>query len=124
MKKAYVITEGPFDAEILKQLLSAKVLRDTEFVVAHGRYGAQSVARTLLATRHIPVALVVDADTTDEARIAEQKDFLEELLRQASSGTRFQVFLIKPGFDPQTIKSLSQAPLIADLEKFLSSIAA
>jgi hypothetical protein len=107
MRRAYVITEGIFDAEMLKKLLPEDVVHNTEFVVASGRYSAQSLARTLLADRQTPVALVLDADTTDEKKIQEQKDFLEELLRQASSGTKFEVFLVKPEMEILLVEDAS-----------------
>jgi hypothetical protein len=96
MMRAYVVTEGQVDAEILKGLLPENIVKDTEFVVGSGRYSAQSLARSVLAVRQLPVALVVDADTEDETMIQEQSDFLQESLRQASPGVRFQVFLAVP----------------------------
>ncbi|MEW6125786.1 MAG: hypothetical protein AB1757_01875 [Acidobacteriota bacterium] len=107
MKKAYIITEGSFDAELLKKLLPKNKTRDIEFVVGSGRYSAQSLARTLLANRQIPVALVLDADTTNEKNIQEQKDFLEELLRQAASDTKFEVFLVEPEMEALLVETPS-----------------
>ncbi|MCI0487944.1 MAG: hypothetical protein L0229_15235 [Blastocatellia bacterium] len=99
MKKAYLVTEGPADAEIIKKLLPDDIVQDIEFVVGSGLYSAQSLARSILAVKETPVALVLNADMTNEASIQEKEDFYREALRQASSGAKFEVFLAKPGVD-------------------------
>jgi hypothetical protein len=95
-KMAYVVVEDRFDAEILKRVLPQQVSEATEFTIGSGRYSAQSLARSLLAVGQTPVALVVDADTTDKSAICEQEDWLRESLQQASAGARFDVFLAEP----------------------------
>lgn len=96
MKKAYLVTEGQTDADILKKLLPGNIVRDTEFVVGAGLYSAQSLARSLLAVKQSPVALVLDAETTDKGAIQEKEEFYREALRQASSSVKFEVFLAEP----------------------------
>jgi len=114
MKKAYVITEGRSDAEILKRLLPEDILKSVEVLAGAGRYSAQSLARSILAVKRLPVALVLDADTRDDSSIQEQKDFLQESLAQASSGAPFEIFLAVPSLEvlfferPAFIESLSQ----------------
>lgn len=114
MKKAYLITEGTTDAEILKKLLPEDVLKNTKIIAGSGRYSAQSLARSILAVKRLPVVLVLDADTADETSIGEQKDFLRESLAQASSGVPFEIFLAVPEMEvlfferPAFIESVSQ----------------
>jgi hypothetical protein len=93
---AYIITESKFDKEILEKLLPKHIVQDTEVVAASGKYGAQSLASTILAIKLLPVALVIDADTEDELRIREQADLLHQLLRQSSPGIPFEVFMAVP----------------------------
>jgi hypothetical protein len=95
-EKVYLITEGATDEVILKKLLPAKILTNVQFVIGQGRYSAQSLARSILAARKMPVALVLDADTTQPEAIQEQYDFLHEALGQAAAGTPFGIFLAKP----------------------------
>lgn len=96
MTQAYVVTEGKSDAEILKRLLPEAIVANTEFVAASGRYGAQSLASTILAVKRRPVALVVDADTEDQFLVREREEFSRELLRQTASGVPFAVFTAVP----------------------------
>ena len=96
MARPYVITEGKLDAEILQRLLPATIAQNVIFVDGGGKYGAKSMASTLLVTRQRPVALVIDADTLDPAVLQEQQDSARALLRQVSPGVPFEVFLAKP----------------------------
>jgi hypothetical protein len=96
MNKIYLITEGQSDEDILKELLPEDAIANAKFVIGSGRYSAQSLARSILAVRHEPVALVLDADTTELAAIREQQAFLREALRQAAAGAPFGIFLAEP----------------------------
>ncbi len=105
MKKVYLITEGRSDEEILKNLLPKDVVNKAMFVVGSGRYSAQSLARSVLAVRREPVALVLDADTTEPEAIREQQDFLREALGQAAAGTSFEIFLAAPELEVLFLES-------------------
>lgn len=96
MTTSYTITESKFDKEILENLLPKQIVQNTEFVAASGKYGAQSLASTILAIKLLPVALVINANTEDELRIREQADLLYQLLRQSSPGIPFEVFIAVP----------------------------
>ncbi len=98
MKRVCVITEGQSDHEILKVVLPKEIVQNEniEFIVGSGRYSAQSLARSVLAVEQVPTALIVDADTSDEAAIQEQRELLSFSLRQASPGIKFEVFLAVP----------------------------
>ncbi|MFP4395888.1 MAG: hypothetical protein ACLFTI_11550 [Anaerolineales bacterium] len=96
MTKAYVITEGETDREILETVLHPQSLASVEFIVGAGRYSAQSLARSVLAMEEIPVALVVDADTSVESSVQEQRGLLQNALHQASPGVEFLVCLAVP----------------------------
>lgn len=73
MKRAYVITEGQYDAEFLKKVLPAELLEKIDFVARHGLYTLQSLARSILAVKQQPVALVVDADTNEQTSAQERE---------------------------------------------------
>jgi hypothetical protein len=96
MTLAYILTEGKTDIEILKRLLPQYFVKDIKFVAGEGQYGARSLASSLLATRSIPVALVLDADTENENQIYEKSDLVNYLLHRASPGIPYQVILAVP----------------------------
>jgi hypothetical protein len=96
VKRAYLITEGRLNSEILKMLLPKDLIQSVEFVPASSSYSVQSLARSILATRRAPVAVVLDAETDDEQKIREQKEFYEQTLNQVSTRTMFGVFIAKP----------------------------
>ncbi|MBI3957570.1 MAG: hypothetical protein HY328_02085 [Chloroflexi bacterium] len=96
MTKAFIITEGESDHKILKALLPAPISENVEFVAGTWRSSAISIARSILVAKYIPVALVLDTDTTDPSAIREDRDYLRMSLAEASSGTRFGVFQAVP----------------------------
>ena len=93
----YVITEGETDRLLLAHLLQG-LEPDEELEVrsAGGRSSAVSLARSFLISTPSPVALVIDADTTDEGRIREQESIFTEPLQQVASQDRFRVILAVP----------------------------
>ena len=66
---------------------------------AGGESPAVSLARTYLATDDCRVALVVDADTTDSGKVAEQSLILEESLGLAGPRERFLVLQAVPAIE-------------------------
>ena len=121
MKEIYVITEGNSDRDILEAILPERVLQNIQFIVGSGRYSAQSLARSMLAVEQIPVAIITDADTNDNAAIREQRELLHYLLNQASSGTAFQVLLAVPEIEILLVQDETFLKRLADKEQ-LSSI--
>ena len=97
MSRTYVVTEGDTDVAVLKRVLPEGIVASAEFVPAGGGMdSARSLARSLLASRQRPVALVVDADTSDQLEVQERVDFLDYYLRQGAGATRFGVFAAVP----------------------------
>jgi len=95
----YIVTEGQFDATLLSRLLAEEVQVGVTIVAASGKSGAQSLARSLVAARRRPVALVLDADTTDEAFVHRQRLVARELLAMASPGIPTEVFMAVPSME-------------------------
>ena len=94
----YIVTEGADDEAILKAILSdpTKNQNNYRIVSAGGKSSAESYARSLLATGKGPVALVVDADTTEEWRSNELQRALDRSLSEVASGSDFKVIVIRP----------------------------
>ncbi|MBA3923072.1 MAG: hypothetical protein H0X31_15815 [Nostocaceae cyanobacterium] len=149
MKSAYLITEHKETALILEHLLPQFLVESTEIVAMNTRYSAQSLAGTLMSERvpsgqrsYRPVALVLNADTTDKSAIQEQFSLINTLLLPAANRAPYQVFLAVPtaaSFIPQEtesptslleqldhlsadqIQSLRQQPLLQQLTQFLAN---
>lgn len=97
MTRCYIVTEGESDRALLERVFRTELRAGVvEIVTSRGGTAALSTARTLVAVRKAPVALVIDADTTDERRIEERRDYLAEALRAASPGTSWKIFLAVP----------------------------
>ncbi len=111
--KIYVVTEGPFDGAVLEKVLSRRFKPENlVFVVAGGKSNASSLARSLLARRHEPVALVVDADAVDDEVVGEQRSNYNISLGLAGDPRLWTVALFQPTLeavffrDPEIVRAL------------------
>lgn len=80
----HILVEGEIDQRIIEQLLTD--LRKThsfKIMKCGGRDAARPMARKLLLQYSEPVALLLDADTTDTNRAHQQQRDLEDYLRWA-----------------------------------------
>jgi hypothetical protein len=95
--KTYFVTEDQCDQLILQRILGA-VASSKDFSVGNGgvRSGAVTLAMSLLMMRESPVALVLDAGSSDDARIVEERVTLESLLASVAVRSRFRLVLAVP----------------------------
>jgi hypothetical protein len=116
--KLYVVIEGPFDHAFLENVLSRR-FDPGKLVFAEGRSksNASSLARSLLARRHEPVALVLDADAVDDEVVGEQLSNYRTSLGLAGDPRLWTVVLLRPTLervffrDPEIIEALFHRPL-------------
>ena len=80
-----------------------------KIVVGDSQYEVRSLASSLIATRHIPVILILDANTDNESQVFEKRDLVNYLLRRAAAKIPFQVSLAIPEIE---IIFLQNKPLI------------
>lgn len=116
MPRAYIVTEGDVDAKILRRVLPRNLIDQVKFVVAGGRSRAESLARSLLVSKYLPVALVVDANTADQQSINEQLDFLRDYLDYGSAGPEappFSAFLAVPEIEAILLEDKSLVEHVA-----------
>ncbi|WP_224243592.1 hypothetical protein [Hyalangium gracile] len=75
----YVVTKGPIEQAMVKRLLREHpILRRRDIqVLVRERSTLTSVARTILSTRHEPVAVILDTKTMDPGAILEQRHLAE-----------------------------------------------
>ena len=97
--RVYLVAEGPCHVEFLAKLLPDARRAGAKFVDGKGKSSARSLARSLVAARHEPVALVLDADTTEEHLVREQRLITREFLRMASPGVPTEVRLAVPSIE-------------------------
>ncbi|MGD1906719.1 MAG: hypothetical protein ACFB0C_12080 [Leptolyngbyaceae cyanobacterium] len=96
MTKAYIVVEGPSDAQILRALMDETLLEGVKFINGEGKYGAETLARSLLLDRNLPVVLVIDADTTNPEAIHNYQQDLDFLTRSAAGGTPYKILQAVP----------------------------
>ncbi len=96
MTKAYIVVEGPSDAKILRALLDETLLEDVKFINGEGKYGAETMARSLLLDKHIPLILVIDADTNNPDAIHSYQQDLEFLTRNVAVDTPYKILQAVP----------------------------
>jgi hypothetical protein len=97
--KAAVVTEGHFDANVIRKVLDSvePSVQAVEIVAVAGWSAAESLARSILVSRSNPVALVIDSDEADIERAEDRRRFLETSLATAGgSSTRAKVILFIP----------------------------
>jgi hypothetical protein len=93
----YVVVEGKSDVELLKRVLGDEVSsRSAQITDGGGRSGAASLATSILAVRRRPVVLVLDADTTEESLVAEQRAYHEYRFRMAGGAREARVVMAVP----------------------------
>ncbi len=109
MTLSYIALEGNKNQEILEKLLPKNLIQDVKIVVGDSQYQVRSLASSLIATRHIPVILILDANTDNESQIFQKTDLVNYLLRRAAAKTPFQVSLAIPEIE---IIFLQNKPLI------------
>jgi hypothetical protein len=118
----HIIAEGESDKLLLTSVLkTADDLGEFDIIAAGGKSSAISMARSLLAVTDSAVGLVVDADTTDEDGVNEQRQFIIESLAMVAPPERYAVFQAVPEIEicffdtPAVIAEFLGAELPSDL---------
>lgn len=93
---AYIVCEGPFDAELLKTVLPEKLLNDVPVVSAGGLSAVKSLARSLVVRRQVPIIIVVDADSVVPELVQERLKDIEEIVEIVAINTPVKVVLAVP----------------------------
>jgi hypothetical protein len=110
---ATVLTEANFDGMLLAILLADEEKRDGITIgVVSGLSSGYSFARTMLAVKRTPVAVVIDADSPEPEVGLERQRSAEEVLGDAASGVPFRVIVAVPELEilfferPQLLKKV------------------
>jgi hypothetical protein len=95
-----VLTEGHFDGMLLAKLIAEEQGRsDVEINVLGGRSSLYSYARTQLAVRRIPVAVVFDAQTPEPEAALERQREAEEVIGDVAGRVPFRVLVAVPALE-------------------------
>ncbi len=92
----YVVTEGRSGVAVLLPLIEAAKISDFHALAAGGKSAATSLARSISISRQSPVAVIVDADTSDAASIREQQLIFRDLTNASSLQGPCRLFLAIP----------------------------
>lgn len=93
---AYIITEGPFDTQLLQLLIPENLLDKVGIVTADGVSNAISLARSLVVRRQVPVALMIDADSIAPELIQERCQSIEEVVQSVAGNILVKVVAAIP----------------------------
>jgi len=96
MKKAYIVIQGKSYEAAIESILPRNMADDVLVTEGTSQSSAISLAASILIVKQRPVALIVDAGTTDADDIQTQKYVLRDILYRASPGIPFEVFLAAP----------------------------
>jgi len=94
--KAYILVEGPQDAEVFKRLLAQQLQQGVEFVAGNGISRPASLARSLLVRRRKPLAIVVDSKSVDPRIVRERRESTEELVKSVAAHVPVKVIVAVP----------------------------
>ncbi len=95
----HIVTEGPAEMRLLQLLLKPELdqAKGRARVIEGGGWsGAESLARSIVVVPQEPAALVVDADTTNPARVKEYRRFLEHSLGSVAPHPLWAVYVVVP----------------------------
>lgn len=85
-----IVVRGPTDRRLIDAVLSqTPAIGEYAITEAGGASRAVSIAGTLLTVHDDPVVLALDADTTEESLLAEQRSDLQALLNRGGAPSRW-----------------------------------
>lgn len=88
---AYIISEGSFDAQLLKTVLPPNLLTDVGVVSAGGASAIESLARSLVVRRRVPVLIVFDAGSVVPELVELRRQEIEEVILWVAGRTPVKV---------------------------------
>lgn len=118
MKSAYIVTDNQETSQLLHQILPQNLLVEIQIIASSTRSGALSLASSIMLEKRRPVALVLDAETTEPKQIQEKYSFISSLLLPASAEVSYKILLPSPS--AQTLTDPNH-PMLKELINFISA---
>ncbi len=102
--RAYIVVDESTEDEstnskIVARLLPSEIRSEIAVVPVGPRSTVVSVARTLLATRYKPLAVLINTKTVDEPSVEIRQEGVEDLVQAAAAGVPFKVLMMVPEFE-------------------------
>ncbi|KRB42045.1 hypothetical protein ASE02_04335 [Phenylobacterium sp. Root700] len=85
----------------MRTLIAAAKLTDVVVADGGGKSPALSLAKSIVLSRGAPVGVLVDADTTDEAMVREQRQAFNDLRPSVPSRQDLRLFLAVPTLEAE-----------------------
>ncbi|MGK7943174.1 MAG: hypothetical protein AB4058_01745, partial [Microcystaceae cyanobacterium] len=85
--KAYIVCEEKLDVQLFKQILPSQLLQDVYLVDAGSLYDVTSLACSLVVKRQVPVAIVINADSTHPHLIEERRRSFQDIIESVAINT-------------------------------------
>ena len=98
-EKIILLVEGTFEFAFFKAIFSNNLEQNILIDIAKSEYAMLSKAMSIVSYWGVRVIVVADADTTDDLRVIEKRDFIESMLRRVTTNDMFKVILVKPSFE-------------------------
>ena len=99
-KDITIITEGEFDAKVLKRLFKDKSFDiKYEIISANGYSSALSKVKSLLTLRDKKIILLLDTDTIEKNEINQKEDFVNSYINTSLYKDNFKAFWAIPEFE-------------------------
>lgn len=119
--KVYVFVEGVCEVELLRRLLPAEWHASLVFVPVARAASIPSLARSILATRRQPVAVVLDSDSLSPDLIHDRRQNMQELIQVAAPSVPAKVVMAVPQLeailfhDPQLLPKVLERAFTPEL---------
>jgi hypothetical protein len=118
--KRIIITEGEFDAYLLKKLLPKAIVSQSSFLVGNGYSSAVSKAKSILLQNNTPIVLILDSDSISDYETLEKKERLESMFASLGKENLVDVFLFQPEIEVVLLSNKEiREKLHADFDFFI-----
>lgn len=94
-----MITEGAFEAQLLKKILPEKIKRNLKFISSTGFGSAISKAKSLSIRLNKNIILVLNSNTINPNETEEKKEQIEFIFRSLGKEHSVEVFLFQPNIE-------------------------
>jgi len=96
----YIVTEGQFDALVLRAILKFKKFEfKYEILASSGYSAALSKSKSLLIKGNSKIALILDSDSTNELEVNQRKSFVNTYIGDLPIKNSFKAIWLVPEFE-------------------------
>lgn len=115
-QSCYVLCENSLAVQMLQILAPATTVRDWKWVAGGIKAELESLARSLLIKRQVPVAIVADGDSFDPSVVAQRQWEIESFVAKVAIEAPVKVLLFTPSLEILFFQDLALLASLLDLE--------